>query len=565
MWPRNVTNVLCSQEADIARLEARIAGYERATFGHAHAPVTMTTQVSHQSLRQHATGPPPSPALPPQTPECSLPTHPQATQHYHPATPPQHHTPPPHHHTPPPHHHTLTQHYHPATPPQHHTPPPHHHTPTQHYHPATPPQHHTPPPHHHTPTHVGFSHSDIDLHLHNVATSNNHHHSVRPSTSELSHAMFPSNQSLGSAGNRTDITNFSRLVTESELSFNLSSPPTSPTHLHHVGMKKSLSDTRLHEELHRRAALPVASSARLRPDRSNRCNHATTPDAHEYSPSTASLDNSDPNCLQNMLQEINRELDVRSVTTSSNAASPPTGSNRPPSSSSPGAQPTNKLTLQLSPRVASLPSSPVSTGQMSPRPALLSQFSSPVSPIAASSPVPRSPTLSNVTYDSAISDVRPPSGLRPKSSSQSTQSKPSRQTTASQDRLKPVLKKKSSMKTSGRGGELPKSGGTLTGSRRTRAPSGGKQRVQPRRDRSRDSDSFASPHVTTAVSYYTSYDDRPAAADMSGDSHSYSGSLSCSTAPTVVTTSRDRRGSVTLSASSVSGRTCKLQQPAAVG
>ena len=367
--------------------------------------------------------------------------------------------------------------------------------------------------------------------------------------------MFPSTQSLGSAGNRTDITSFSRLVTESELSFNLSSPPSSPTHLHYVGMKKSLSDTRLHEELHRRVALPVASSAPLRRDRSsNRCNHATTPDAHAYSPSTASLDNSDPNCLQNMLKEINREFDVRSVATSSNAASPPSGGNGP--SLSPGAHSTNKLTLPLSPRVATW--SPVNTGQMSPRPALLSQFSSPVSPIAASSPVPRSPTLSN---DSAISDIRPPSGLRPKSSSQTTQSKPSRQTTASQDRLKPALKKKSSMKTSGRAGDPPKAGGTLTGSRRTRAPSGGKQRAQPRRDRSRDGDSFASPHVTTAVSYYTSYDDLHAAADTSGDTHgSYSASLSCSTAPTVVTTARDRRGSATLSASTGSGQTCKLRQ-----
>ena len=247
-------------------MEARISGYERATFGHAHTPVSTSTQQSHGLV------PHPHPTPPCQIPECPVPV--QLTQ-------PVQHCSPEHPH--------LVYDAHPTV----------------------------------------CSQSDIDIH--NVATSNNQQHTLRRSTSELSR-LYQSSQSLASAGGGTSITNFSRLVTESELSFSLSTPSPSPTH-QHLRIKKSLSDTRLNDELHRRS-LPLAPQAMLQP--SNRCNHATTPDIQDrcdYSASPASLNTSDPNCLQNMLSEINHQYGIHSTETSAGTISPATSRNRPMSSS----------------------------------------------------------------------------------------------------------------------------------------------------------------------------------------------------------------------------------------
>ena len=248
--------------------------------------------------------------------------------------------------------------------------------------------------------------------------------------------------------------------------------------------------------------------------------------------------------------------------------SPPTNRHRPLPSSPAGHMTTN-LTLQLSPRTGSLPSglsSPVSSGlgHVSPRTGLLSQFSSPVSPIAA-----LSPSLSVVTGNSLMSDAPSPVRLKPMSS------KTSHHMTSSPNRMNPGTKKKSVSKSGslGREGEVSKPG-TQTGSRKPRQPSGGKSQgssgkpqgkppgkplsAKPKLNHSQEGDSFTSPHVTTAVSYYASHD-RQAVADTSTDayrSRAASPSLSvASTDTNNVTASRD--WSVSMPASLVSGLSSK--------
>ena len=247
--------------------------------------------------------------------------------------------------------------------------------------------------------------------------------------------------------------------------------------------------------------------------------------------------------------------------------SPPTNRHRPLPSSPAGHMTTN-LTLQLSPHTGSLPSgfsSPVSSSldHVSPRTGLLSQFSSPVSPIAA-----LSPSLSVVTGNSLMSDAPSPVRLL-----KPTSSKTSHHMTSSPNRVNPGTKKKSSSKSGslGRGGELSKPG-TQTGSRKPRQPSGGKpqggkppvkppgkpQTGKPKLNHSQEGDSFTSPHVTTAMSYYASHD-RQAVADTSTDTYrSHAASPSPSVASTDtnnVTASRD--WSVSMPASLVSGMSCK--------
>ena len=254
--------------------------------------------------------------------------------------------------------------------------------------------------------------------------------------------------------------------------------------------------------------------------------------------------------------------------TSDSMMSPPTNRHRPLPSSPAGHMTTN-LTLQLSPCMGSLPSglsSPVSSvlGHVSPRTGLLSQFSSPVSPIAAPSPMLGSPSLSVVTGNSLMSDAPLPVRLKPTSS---VQSKTSHHMTSSPNRVNPGTKKKSSSKSGslGRGAELSKPG-TQTGSRKPRQPSGGKpqsgkpqgkppgkpQSGKPKLNHSQEGDSFTSPHVTTAVSYYASHD-RQAVADTSSDTYrSHAASPSPSVASNDVTASRD--WSVSMPSSLVSSK-----------